>query len=382
MAKKELVQLGKASKLMERMIANSTIKLASVLTDTDIINEVEPIQTKVPMLNLALSGKLKGGITPGIVQFCGESKTFKTSLALTVGAAYLDKHEDAIICFLDSEFGTKKQYFEQFGINTDRVLHIPFVDIEELTFEIVKQIDMLEEEDKVIFIIDSIGLAASKREKENIESQNSAQDMSRPKALKTLFRTMTPKLLLKKKAAFFINHIYKDISGGNPKYSASIISGGTGSVLASNTILIISKRKLKDGDEHVGYEFVIKINKSRTIRDNAVIPLRVRFDGGVADYSGLDLLANALGVIKKGKEGKSGAYVYTGLDGIEYKTLLKNVDTDKVFWTRIFKETDLEYQIENMYSLGTKTNVHLDVEVDGEIPKISIDEITFADNED
>lgn len=371
MAKKEIVQLGKASKLMERMIANSTIKLASVLTDTDIINEVEPIQTKVPMLNLALSGKLKGGITPGIVQFCGESKTFKTSLALTVGAAYLEKHEDAIICFFDSEFGTKKQYFEQFGINTDRVLHIPFVDIEELTFEFAKQIDMLEEDDKVIFIVDSIGLAASKREKENIENQKSAQDMSRPKALKSLFRVITPKLLLKKKAAFFINHIYADINGGI--YALPVISGGSGSVLASNTILIISKRKLKDGDEHVGYEFVIKINKSRTIRDNAVIPLRVRFDGGVADYSGLDLLAEALGAIRKGKDGRSGAYIYVGLDGVEYKTLLKNVDTDKVFWDRIFKETDLEYQIEYMYSLGSKCKLKLEEE--NEVPVIAIETV-------
>ena len=352
--------MNKAQNLMERMLKNSTIKLTSPLVDTTIINETEPIQTKIPMLNLALSGKLKGGIQPGIVQLCGESRTFKSSFALTLAAAFLDSDPTAIVVFFDSEFGTKKEYFAAFGCDISRILWVPFQDIEELSFEYAKQLDGVTEDDKVMFICDSIGLSSSKRERENVENQLSKQDLSRPRALKSLFRIITPKILLKKKCAIFVNHIYMTLE----TYAQVQISGGSGSVLASNTILVITKRKAKDGDEHVGYEFVLKIFKSRSIRDNASIPIRVTFEGGIANYSGLCVLAESLGVIRKGRDGRSGAYVYDSLSGEEVKSLFKEVDSDQEFWELIFKETDLEYRIENMYKFGSSEKIDVEAEVD------------------
>ena len=352
--------MNKAQNLMDKLLKNSTIKLTSPLIDTTIINEADPIPTKIPMLNLALSGKLKGGSLPGIVQLCGCSKTFKSSFALTLASSFLDSDPNAIVVFFDSEFGTRKEYFEAFGCDISRILWVPFQDIEELTFEYVKQLDSITEDDKVMFVCDSLGLSSSKRERENIENQLSKTDLSRPKAIRALFRTITPKILLKKKHAIFINHIYMTLE----TYAQVQISGGEGSILASNTILVITKRKAKDGEDHVGYEFVLKVFKSRCIRDNVSIPIRVTFEGGIANYSGLSVLAESLGIISKGRDGRSGAYIYNSLSGEQVKSLFRDVDSDEEFWELIFKETDLEYQIENMYKLGSTEKIDVEPEID------------------
>ena len=42
----------------------------------------------------------------------------------------------------------------------------------------------------------------------------------------------------------------------------------------------------------------MRINKSRDIRDNVVIPLTVRFNGGIANYSGCAELAESFNIKK------------------------------------------------------------------------------------
>ena len=42
------------------------------------------IPTDIPMLNVALSGDIDGGLTPGLTMLAGPSKHFKTSFALVL----------------------------------------------------------------------------------------------------------------------------------------------------------------------------------------------------------------------------------------------------------------------------------------------------------
>jgi len=51
---------------------------------------------------------------------------------------------------------------------------------------------------------------------------------------------------------FVINHTYKEIG----LYPKDIVSGGTGSYLASNDIWIIGRQQKKEGTETVGYNFI------------------------------------------------------------------------------------------------------------------------------
>ena len=105
-------------------------------------------------------------------------------------AAYLRAKPDAVVLFYDSEFGSQS-YFETFGIDTDRVLHTPVTDAEQLKFDLVSQLDQLDKKDDVIIVIDSIGNLASKKELEDAINEKSVADMSRAKALKGLFRMVT-----------------------------------------------------------------------------------------------------------------------------------------------------------------------------------------------
>ena len=153
--------------LIEKLKKNTTIKQSEILTDSKFFNEKDMVPTNVPMINVALSGSMDGGISPGLTVLAGPSKHFKTSFALLMAGAYLKKHDDAVLLFYDSEFGSPQSYFETFGIDTNRVLHTPIVDVEWLKFDLVGQLEQIERKDKVIIVIDSIGNLASKNELED-----------------------------------------------------------------------------------------------------------------------------------------------------------------------------------------------------------------------
>ena len=114
-----------------------------------------------------------------------------------MAGAYLKEHKDAVLLFYDSEFGSPQSYFEAFGIDTSRVLHTPITDVEQLKFDLVGQLDNIDRKDKVIIVIDSIGNLASKKELEDALNEKSVADMSRAKAIKGLFRMVTPYLTMK-----------------------------------------------------------------------------------------------------------------------------------------------------------------------------------------
>jgi len=241
------------------------------------------IQTDVPIINVALSGNLDGGLTPGLTMFAGPSKHFKTAFALLMAKSYMKKYEDAVVLFYDSEFGTPQSYFDAFGIDTERVLHTPITDVEQLKHDIMNQLQNIEKTDKVIIVLDSIGNLASKKEVEDSIEGKSVADMSRAKQMKSLFRMVTPHLTIKDIPMVVVNHTYKEI-GMFPK---DIVGGGTGSYYSADTIWILGRQQDKDGTEIVGYNFIINVEKSRYVREKSKIPVTVSFDGGINKWSGL-----------------------------------------------------------------------------------------------
>lgn len=208
--------------IMDKLKKNSATKTSAILSESAFFNDLDQVATDVPMINAALSGDLDGGLTPGLLTLAGPSKHFKTSFALKMAAAYLIKHKDAALLFYDSEFGSPQSYFKNFGIDTSRVLHTPITNVEELKFDLIKQLEGLDRKDKVIIVIDSIGNVASKKELDDAINEKSVADMSRAKALKGLFRMATPYLQMKNIPLIAINHTYQEI-GLFPK---AIVSGG------------------------------------------------------------------------------------------------------------------------------------------------------------
>lgn len=142
--------------LLERIKNNTTIAAASYLSDSNFVS-TDMVPTDVPAVNIALSGSVDGGLTSGITTIAGPSKHFKTAFGLLLMKAYLDSKPNSIALFYDSEFGTPQKYFETFNIDTNRVLHTPVTDIEELKIDLVNQLKEISSDDDVFIFVDSIG---------------------------------------------------------------------------------------------------------------------------------------------------------------------------------------------------------------------------------
>ena len=285
--------------LLDKIKKNSTIKDSAILSKSKFFTEKDMVTTGVPMINVALSGRLDGGLIPGLTMWAGPSKHFKTAFSLLMAKSYMDKYPEAVLLFYDSEFGTPVKYFETFGIDMDRVLHTPLTDIEQLKFDIMQQLQEVNRGDKLIIILDSVGNLASKKEVDDALEGKSVADMSRAKQIKSLFRMVTPHLNIKDISMVVVNHTYKEI-GMFPK---DIVGGGTGSYYSADNIYIIGRQQEKDGTEIVGYNFIINVEKSRYVKEKSKIPISVSFDGGISKYSGLLDLAIESGHVVKPTNG-------------------------------------------------------------------------------
>ena len=333
--------------ILDKIKKNSSIKESAILAKSKFFTDKDMIPTSVPIINVALSGKLTGGLTPGLTMWAGPSKHFKTAFSLLMAKSYLDKYPDAALLFYDSEFGTPQSYFDSFGIDTNRVLHTPLTDIEQLKFDIMQQLSQLERTDKLIIVIDSIGNLASKKEVDDALEGKSVADMSRAKQVKSLFRMVTPHLSIKDIPMIVVNHTYKEIG----LYPKDIVGGGTGSYYSADNIFIIGRQQEKEGTDVIGYNFIINVEKSRYVKEKSKIPVSVLFDGGISKWSGLlDLALESGHVIKPSNGWYSKVDIETG--EVEEKKYREKDTNNKDFWLPILKQQSFGDFIESKYRVA------------------------------
>ena len=332
--------------LLDKIKKNSTIKDSAILSKSKFFTEKDMIPTSIPMVNVALSGKLEGGLTPGLTMWAGPSKHFKTAFSLLMAKSYMDKYDEAVLIFYDSEFGTPQSYFDTFGIDTERVLHTPLTDIEQLKFDIMKQLEGIERNDRVMIIIDSIGNLASKKEIDDALEGKSVADMSRAKQVKSLFRMVTPHLNLKDIPMVVVNHTYKEIG----LYPKDIVGGGTGSYYSADNIFIIGRQQEKDGTEITGYNFIINVEKSRYVREKSKIPVSVSYDGGINKWSGLLEIALESGHVLKPT---NGWYCKVDKETGETGDKKRLADTqNEEFWGEILASEDFKDFVRKKYEIS------------------------------
>jgi RecA/RadA recombinase len=332
--------------ILDKIRKNSTIKDTAILAQSKFFTKKDMIPTSIPIINVALSGRLDGGLTPGLTMWAGPSKHFKTAFSLLMAKSYLEKYEDAVLLFYDSEFGTPQSYFDSFGIDTERVVHTPITDVEQLKFDIMQQLNGIERNDHVIIVIDSIGNLASKKEVEDALDGKAVADMSRAKQMKSLFRMVTPHLTLKDIPLVVVNHTYKEIG----LYPKDIVGGGTGSYYSADNIFILGRQQEKDGTEITGYNFIINVEKSRYVKEKSKIPVSVSFDGGLSKWSGLlDLALESKHVVKPSNGWYAKCDPETG--EVEDKKYRLKETENKEFWMPILTNKTFYEFVKNKYSL-------------------------------
>jgi RecA/RadA recombinase len=355
--------------ILDKIKKNSTIKDSAILSESKFFKKKDMIPTSVPIINVALSGRLDGGLTPGITMWAGPSKHFKTAFSLLMAKSYMDKYEDAALLFYDSEFGTPQSYFDTFGIDTKRVVHTPLTDVEQLKFDIMQQLSNVERGDHLIIVIDSIGNLASKKEVEDAMEGKSVADMSRAKQMKSLFRMVTPHLNLKDIPLVVVNHTYMEI-GMFPK---AIVGGGTGAMYSADNVYILGRQQEKEGTEIVGYNFIINVEKSRYVKEKSKIPVSVSFDGGLSKWSGLlDLALESKHVVKPSNGWYSKCDPETG--EVETKKYRIKETDDKDFWLSILTSKSFYDFVKGKYSIGQGGQMMQEDDLDKALEELEFDE--------
>ena len=303
--------------------------------------------TSVPIINAALSGSVDGGLTSGLTVIAGPSRHFKSNLSLLMASAYMEKYPDAVCLLYDTEFGITPEYLNAMGVNPERCLHTPVEHVEQLKFDITKQLDNIERGEKVVIVLDSIGNLASKKELEDALDGKSVADMQRAKQIKSLFRIITPYLTTRDIPMIAVNHTIQTME----MFSKQVMTGGTGIMYSSNQVFFMGRQQEKEGTEISGYNFIMMAEKSRFVKERSKFPINITWDGGINKWSGLLDVGLELGWIQKPSNGWfEGVNLETG-EIITGKHRRKDTDTAE-FWLPILK-AGLAEAIKNKYTVGT-----------------------------
>lgn len=338
--------------LASRMIAAAGPKtLANVMTASNFGDKKVICQTVVDALNVMCSGHMDGGITAGLTQIVGDSRTFKTNLCIEAIAAWLDHDPEAICIFFDCEFGGIDG-FKRRGCDLNRIVHVPFTNIEEMTFQFASMLDQATSNDKIFWFTDSISQVASKKEAVSAIEQNEAQDMTRAKTLNSFFRIVTPQLNLKGHPFWFINSFYADTTN---KYADPIIKGGKQSFLSSDAIWFVTRSQDKDEKtkELLGWNFNYTMLKSRFVKEKSKFSIHVTYQEGIDKRSSMFELAKDAGYIVMPK---SGWYQRTNLCGVNDEKsyrLAELMESDE-FWAPIIASPGFRDFVREEYSLNSK----------------------------
>lgn len=345
------------SKLLDKLKKNTSLKHVDVMAESKFFNAKDPIKTDLPMLNLALTGSIHGGLSSGLTTIAAPSAHFKSLLALFMVSAYMKKYKDAVCIFYDSEFGSPPDYLSNFGVDSSRVLHCPVTTLEDMRQDMVVQLKEINRGDKVIIFIDSLGNLASSKETKDAEDGNDKADFTRAKVIRSTFRIVTPQLLLKDIPCICVNQVYDSMD----KYNPHVMTGGNGVRYASNTVFFMSKSQEKDGADLAGYKFTIIANKSRFVREKSKFPLTVLFEEGINKYSGLLDLALDLEWVVKPTMG----WYSRVIQGVpeEKKWRAKDTNNDE-FWDPILNDPKFDEACQYRYKLAKGESNPVDTEDD------------------
>jgi hypothetical protein len=129
-------------------------------------------------------------------------------------------------------------------------------------------------------------------------------------------------------------------------FPKAVVSGGTGIYYSADAIFIIGRQQEKEGQELVGYNFIINVEKSRHVREKSRIPVEVTFDGGISKWSGLLQVAQDAGFVVKPSNG------WYSRKGEEQKFRLKDTYS-KDFWLPVLADKDFREYIETNYRISS-----------------------------
>ena len=250
--------------------------------------------------NALVSGTIFGGIpNNSATALAGDPATGKTFFVLSIIEHFLKANPDAGVYFAETESAVRNAMAEARGIDTSRVIR---AEPETLHDFKVKFVDFLEKyaaaknRPPMLSALDSLGMLPSSMEVNDAKADKDVKDMSRSSVIKGIFRIIRLRMAKLKVPMLITNHVY---AGVGPYAPQRVIAGGSGLIYTADTIVMLSKKKIKEGDEIVGNLIKARTYKARLARENQEVELRLDYDKGLDRYHGLHEIATDLGIFKK-----------------------------------------------------------------------------------
>jgi RecA/RadA recombinase len=324
------------------------------------IKEKTFITTGVYLLDAALSGKLLGGGVANnrITAFAGESGAGKSFIAYSV-SKHAQKEGYSVI-YIDTEQAIDLEDLPKFGIDNslDKFRLIRSNKVEDVNMLLTQLLDDLKDQKmagfelpKLMIVLDSLGQMASNKEKEDLLAGNIKQDMTKAKALGSMFRSINTDLGFLDIPMIVCNHTYMTLD----MFSQEKLKGGNGLLYSASVIGMMSKSKLKTGEEDdmdlgsSGISVLFKTMKNRMAK-----PKKIRFDisfaHGMNPYTGLDAFCrpeylDIIGIAKGKEEVDKSTGEITFKPGGNFwyvRHLGKSIPTKKLFTQDVFTQEVLE----------------------------------------
>jgi RecA/RadA recombinase len=260
------------------------------------------IDTGSYALNALLSGSIYGGVPNNkVTAFAGESATGKTFFVLGVVKQFLDANPTGGVIYFDTEAAVTQQMMTSRGIDPKRVIVSEPDTIQKFRHNALRMIEKISAvpEDKrppTMMILDSLGQLSSTKEMEDTQEGKETRDMTKSQTLKATFRVLNLKLAKIGIPLIVTNHVYDVVGAYIPTKE---MSGGSGLKYTASTIVMLSKKKDKDGTEVVGNIVTAKLVKSRLTKENSQVEVKITYSKGLDRYYGLLDIAEKYDIIKK-----------------------------------------------------------------------------------
>ena len=340
-------------------ILDNIAKSVPILIEKEI-KEKTFITTGVYIVDAAMSGRLLGGgiATNRISVFAGESGAGKSFMCYSC-TKHAQKAGYSVI-YIDTEQAIDLEDLTKYGVDNslEKFRLIRSNKVEDVNMLLTQLVDELKQQKldgyeipKLMIVIDSLGQMASNKEKNDLLKGDIKQDMTKAKALGSLFRSINTDLGYLNIPLLVANHTYLTMD----LFPKSVMKGGNGLLYSASVIGMMSKSQLRTGNEDEmdlgssGISVLFKTQKSRLAK-----PKKIRFDisfvNGMNPFTGLDAFCRPeyfekIG-IAQGKmevDKKTGEMTFTpGGNRWYINHLNKSVTTKQLFTQEIFTMEVLE----------------------------------------
>ncbi|CAH0485036.1 unnamed protein product [Peronospora farinosa] len=260
------------------------------LGSTKIAERVEVISSGSLSLDLALG---VGGIPRGrVVEIYGPESSGKTTLALSC-IAQAQKTENGVCAFIDAEHAIDAHYAKALGVDID-ALYVSQPDSGEEALEIADTLIRSGAVDLVV--LDSVAALVPRAE---LEGEMGDQQIAlQARLMSQALRKLTGSLSKSNCTIIFLNQIRQKVGiiFGSPE----VTSGGTAlRYYASVRLDIRRKTAIKEGDQVVGNETVVKVAKNKLASPFKVANFDMMFGHGIDRQSELLELGVQHGLLKR-----------------------------------------------------------------------------------